>query len=120
MELSLRTPEFAELGAKIVGISCDSEFSHRSWARELGGVAFPLIADFEKSISRNYGVLMEGGFPARATFILNPEGKVCHICVNTADVGRSIAETLRTVEALQLGALTPVEWHRGEPAIPED
>lgn len=120
MELSRRVPDFEALSAKVVGISCDSEFSHRSWARELGGVDFPLVADFEKKVASGFGVLLEGGFPARATFVLDPEGVVRHVTVNPPEVGRSIAELLRTLEALKLGAMTPAEWHRGEPAIEEE
>ncbi len=120
MELERRLPEFEALGFKAVGISCDSEFSHRAWARELGVTELPLAADFEKQISRSYGVLLEGGFPARATIVIDPEGIVRHVSVNPPETGRSIAELLRIAEALKLGAMTPVEWHRGEPTLEED
>lgn len=120
MELSRRIPDFEALKTKVVGISCDSEFSHRSWSREMGGVKFLLVADFEKTVANAFGVLLEGGFPARATFILDDKGVIRHITVNAPEVGRSIAELLRTLEALQLGALTPAEWHRGEPVIDGD
>lgn len=118
-ELSRRAPEFEALGAQILAISCDSEFSHRAWAAELGEVAFPLVADFDKQISRSCGVLLDGGFPARATFILAPGGVLQHLSATSPNVGRSIAELLRLLEALQIGALTPVEWHRGEPTLEE-
>lgn len=120
MELARRLPEFEALGFKVLAISCDSEFSHRAWARELGVEGLPLVADFEKRISLAYGVLLEGGFPARATFVIDPEGIVRHVSVNPPETGRSIAELLRIAEALKLGAMTPVEWHRGEPTLEED
>ena len=119
LELSRRAPEFAALGVQLLGISCDSEFSHRAWAAELGEVAFPLVADFDKAISRDYGVLLEGGFPARATCILDADRVLQHMSATSPNVGRSIAELLRLVEALQIGALTPAEWHRGEPTLEE-
>ncbi|MDR0966633.1 MAG: peroxiredoxin [Myxococcales bacterium] len=119
IELSRRAPEFQALGVQLLGISCDSEFSHRAWTEVLGNVAFPLVADFDKEISRGYGVLLEGGFPARATCILAPDRTLQHLSLNNTNVGRSIAELLRLTEALQLGALLPVEWHRGEPPLVE-
>lgn len=119
IELSRRAPEFEALGVQLLGISCDSEFSHRAWAEQLGEVAFPLVADFDKRISRDFDVLLEGGFPARATCILSPGRELQHLSVTSPNVGRSIAELLRLVEALQIGALTPVEWHRGEPTLEE-
>lgn len=119
VELSRRALEFEALGVQLLAISCDSEFSHRAWAEQLGGVAFPLVADFDKTISRAYGVLLEGGFPARATCILGPDCSLQHLSINAPSVGRSIAELLRLIEALQIGALTPVEWHRGEPTLEE-
>src|SRR5919108_5863639 len=60
--------EFAAAGAEILGVSVDSLESHRSWAEELGGVAYPLLSDEGKKISQAYGVLDEKeGVPLRAT-----------------------------------------------------
>ena len=119
IELARRASEFEALGVQILAISCDSEFSHRAWAQELGGVTFPLVADFEKRVAGAFGVLLEGGFPARATFVLSPGRVLQHMSATSPNVGRSVAELLRLIEALQVGAMTPAEWHRGEPTIDE-
>ena len=54
-------------GTQLVGCSIDSKFSHLAWVNTprnkggLGGIGFPLLADVTKSISKDYGVLIEHG-----------------------------------------------------------
>jgi alkyl hydroperoxide reductase subunit AhpC len=56
---------FNEINASIVGISTDSHHTHLAWVRTprteggLGKMQFPLLGDFSKDISRDYGVLIE-------------------------------------------------------------
>lgn len=74
-------------------------------------VNFPIIADTTLAISRAYGVLNEeDGSTFRATFIIDPEGIVRHVVVNDTNIGRSVDETLRTLQALKTGELCPAEW----------
>src|SRR4029079_19083458 len=60
-----RYEEFQGIGADIIGVSTDSEFSHGAWIktpRDKGGVeglVYPLAADATKTVSRDYGVLIE-------------------------------------------------------------
>ena len=68
----------------------------------LGGLSYPLLADFNKTVSRDYGVLLEdAGIALRGLFIINPEGIVRQITINDLPVGRSVDETLRLVKAFQ-------------------
>jgi peroxiredoxin len=65
----------------IYGVSVDSVYSHGAFAKELGGLPFELIADFERRMVDAWGVRrtdMEGydGVPRRTVFILDPEMKV--------------------------------------------
>jgi peroxiredoxin len=59
-----RLAEFKAIGAEVLGVSVDSQFSHLAWTetpREkggLGGCSYPLVADITKSISSDYGVLI--------------------------------------------------------------
>ena len=55
--------------------------------------------------------------PLRATFIVDPEGIVRWASVNDLSVGRNVDEVLRTLDALQTGALTPCNWKRGEKTL---
>ena len=108
--------EFVAANAAVLGASVDSLESHRSWARELGGLEYPLLADTERALSRAYGVLDEKeNVSLRATFIISPTGIVSYQVVSHVNVGRSVEETLRVVKALRTERLCPSDWQPGEP-----
>jgi peroxiredoxin len=67
--------EFERRGTRVLAVSADSPWSHRAWA-EQRGLSFPLLADFQKEVSRSYGVLREQGFPDRAYFIIDSSGVI--------------------------------------------
>jgi peroxiredoxin 2/4 len=107
--------DFASENAAILGASVDSLDSHRSWAEELGGLDYPLLSDTEKTLSRAYGVLDEKeGVSLRATFIINPARVICYQVVSHVNVGRSVEETLRVLQALRTERLCPSDWKPGE------
>jgi len=59
----------------------DSVFCHQAFDRELGGLPFPLLADFERTMVEAYGVRrddVEGfkGMPNRSIFIVDSEGVI--------------------------------------------
>jgi len=125
---SERMAEFQELNCEVVGVSTDSHFSHLAWintprkAGGLGGLNYPLLADFNKSISRDYGVLLEdAGIALRGLFLVNPEGVVEHQSINNLPVGRSVEETLRLLKAFQFvaehGEVCPANWTPDSPTI---
>lgn len=113
-----RFPDFARLGAAIVGVSVDDVETHRAWAAELGGISYPLLADPTRAACRAYGVLNDADARAyRATIIVSPDGKIAYQVVSPMNVGRSVDETLRVLEALQTGKLCPADWKPGEPTL---
>lgn len=104
-ELSRRMPELRALGAEVVGVSVDDVETHLRWIREaLGEVAFPLVADPDRSIARAYGALLDDGVAARATFVVDPGGVVQSAAFQPPAALRSISELLRVLEALQAAA----------------
>lgn len=110
--------DFKKTGAEVFGISTDSVYSHRTWSKELGELKFPLLSDFHKRISHQYGVLDETeGTAQRGAFIIDPEGKIRWLVVSSDDVGRSVSELLRTLQALQTGKLCPADWKPGDKTI---
>jgi alkyl hydroperoxide reductase subunit AhpC len=107
--------EFRAEEAEVLGVSVDAIETHRSWIDELGGIDYPLLSDSDKTMSRDYGVLIEKeGVSARATFILNPAREVNYLMVSHMNVGRSVEETLRVLKALRTGRLCPAEWRPGQ------
>lgn len=119
--ISKRIEEFEKLGAKVLGVSTDSEFSHKAWINTpvekngLGPVKYPLASDMTGKVSESYGVLIEEeGIALRGLFIIDPEGKIVYSVVHDLNVGRSVGETLRVLQASQSGGLCPVDWQPGE------
>lgn len=112
---SKRIEEFKALNADVLGVSVDSEHSHKAWINgDLGQLNFPLAADLTKKVSDDYGVLIEeAGIALRGLFIINPEGVLQYSVVHDLNVGRSVDETLRVLKALQTGGLCPVDWDEG-------
>lgn len=108
--------QFKELRTQVVGCSTDSQHSHKAWfERDMPEVKFPILADTNHRISRDYGVLLEDqGITLRGTFIIDPKGILQWMTVNALNVGRSVDETLRVLQALQTGGLCPVEWKPGQ------
>ncbi len=111
--------KFKKLNAEVVGVSVDSEHSHKAWVEgPLGKINFPLLSDFHKRMAEEYEVLLEEeGIALRGTFIIDPYGKLRYVVVSDNDVGRSVDETLRVLSALQTGKLCPVEWKPGEKTL---
>jgi peroxiredoxin (alkyl hydroperoxide reductase subunit C) len=120
--------EFKERGVEVVGVSVDSQFSHLAWKNTpvdqggIGNIQYPLVADLNKQISRDYGVLFEGaGVAFRGTFLIDKEGVVKHAVVNDLGLGRNIDEALRMVDALkhheQYGEVCPANWNKGSDAM---
>ncbi len=111
--------EFKRLGAEVVAVSTDSVYSHKAWVENgLGPVKFPMIGDTNHAISEGFGVLLpEKGIALRGTFIIDPHGVVRSAVINDLAVGRSVEETLRTLQAFQTGQLTGCEWKPGKETI---
>jgi alkyl hydroperoxide reductase subunit AhpC len=120
-ELSRRMPELGALGADALAVSVDDLPTHRRWIAEvLGSLAFPLVSDPGRQLVRAYGALLEPeGVAARATFVVDPEGAVRYAAFHDQQVGRSISEIIRVVEALRTGRKAPAEWHPGQPTLGE-
>ncbi|MEK7545452.1 MAG: peroxiredoxin [Patescibacteria group bacterium] len=109
---------FKKLNSVVLGVSTDSAHSHKAWLKELGALKYPLLADTTQKVSSAYGVLNEDeGEAIRGTFIIDPEGLVKYALYHDNNVGRSVKETLRVLEALQTGEKCPVEWNPGEKTL---
>ncbi|MBI9015284.1 MAG: peroxiredoxin [Clostridiales bacterium] len=108
--------KFKALGAEVVGVSVDSEHSHKAWINgDLGPINFPLASDMTKKVSEDYGILIEeAGIALRGLFIINPDGVLQYSVVHDLNVGRSVDETLRVLQALKTGGLCPVDWEEGD------
>ena len=111
--------EFKKLNAEVIAASTDSVYSHKAWSdSSLGKIKFPILGDTNHKVARNFNVLLEDkGIALRGTFIIDPNGVLKSAVVNDLPVGRSVDETLRTLQALQTGKLTGCEWKPGEKTL---
>jgi peroxiredoxin Q/BCP len=69
---------FNKEGAVILGISVDDVESHKKFA-EKHGLPFTLLADTDKKVTKEYGVLKNYGVievARRDTFLIDPQGRV--------------------------------------------
>ena len=67
--------------AVVLGISVDSAESHRRFA-EKHKLNFPLLADTDGTVSRQYGALMDWQvfkMAKRVSFLIGPDGKIRHV-----------------------------------------
>jgi peroxiredoxin (alkyl hydroperoxide reductase subunit C) len=121
--------KFSALKCELLGLSVDSLYSHVAWLRDIERsfgvkVAFPLIEDSAMVIAKAYGMLdssSENSGTVRATYVIDPEGIIRAIVWYPMNVGRSVDELLRLVEALQTSerecALTPEGWRPGDSLV---
>lgn len=134
-------PEFESRNVAVIGCSTDTEFSHNAWLQMprnqggIQGVTYPLVADTNKTVSQRFDVLagefdvdedgdlfVHGEMVAyRGLFLIDKDGIVQHQLVNNMPLGRSIAEALRVVDALQHfeehGEVCPMDWQKGSEAM---
>lgn len=74
-----------ERGAVVLGVSADSVASHLNFANKFK-LPFPLLADEDKTMIKDYGVLVEKSMFGkkflgikRSSFLINPEGRIAKI-----------------------------------------
>ena len=126
--------EFKSRGCELVACSTDTEQSHWGWLQMskseggIKGITYPIIADTDKTISANFGVLFgeyeldehdnmcaTGPMIAlRGLFLIDKHGVVQHQLVNNFPLGRNVDEALRMIDALQHfeenGEVCPANW----------
>lgn len=86
-----------------LGVSVDSKFCHAGWAQSLGGVSFPLLADFHPkgALARSVGLYLEdAGITDRATVIIDASGVVRHASSVSPSGERDIEELAALCEAV--------------------
>ena len=74
--------ELNKVSARIFGVSVDTFFAQKAWA-DSQNLNFPLLSDFNKQVTNQYGVLnpdMIGlkGIAKRAVFVIDKAGTIRH------------------------------------------
>ncbi len=127
---SKKVEEFKKRNAQLIGVSVDSQYTHLAWVNTpraeggLGGIDYPLVADLNKQIAKDYDVLLDDGIALRGLFLIDKDGVVQHQLVNNLPLGRNVDEAIRILDALQFveenGEVCPANWTPGEKSMKPD
>ncbi|MDE3269100.1 MAG: peroxiredoxin [Pseudomonadota bacterium] len=123
--------EFRKLNTEVIAVSVDSKFSHYAWLNTpkskggIEGITYPLVSDLNKTIARDYDVLVQdAGVALRGAFLIDKEGIVRHQTVNDLPLGRNVDEFIRITQALQHfeehGEVCPANWQEGKTSMRPD
>jgi peroxiredoxin len=121
-DLAHHYEEFQKMGVEVCGVSTDTVFTHKAWhdhSPAIAKVHYPLIADPTSLITRSFGVYIEEeGLARRGTFIIDPDGILQAYEVHANNIGRSVTELIRKIEAAQFvrehgGEVCPANWKPG-------
>ena len=136
--------DFKSKNCAVVACSTDTEQSHWGWLQMekskggIKGITYPIIADTDKTISINFGVLsghyeldenenMHATGPMialRGLFLIDKNGVIQHQLVNNFPLGRNVDEALRMVDALEHfeenGEVCPANWSKGKESMKEN
>ncbi len=76
--------EFERRDAQVLGISTDVVHSQEAWAKSMGGLSYPLLADNWPYgyAAAQYGILRGDGLVQRSIFIVDKAGKIAYIDVH--------------------------------------
>lgn len=120
---------FQAIECDLLGLSIDSVFSHIAWVRNIEEkfdveIPFPIIEDLSMQVAHAYGMVQPGASDTsavRAVFVIDPKGILRAMLYYPMSNGRSVAEILRLVKAIQTSDLhkvaTPEGWTPGAKVI---
>lgn len=121
-DLADKYEEFKNINCEIYSVSCDTHYVHKAWhdaSKTIQKIQYPMLADPTGALARSFDVMIEeDGVAERASFIVNPEGKIVAYEVIAGNVGRNADELFRRVQALQFVAqhgdeVCPAKWKPG-------
>ncbi|WP_338430632.1 peroxiredoxin [Synechococcus elongatus] len=91
---------FQEAGAVVLGVSSDSVESHQRFAKKYN-LPFQLLSDEGDRLRQSYGVPKTlFVIPGRVTYVIDKEGKVCHIFDSLLNAQAHIQESLNILRSL--------------------
>ena len=130
--------QFADRGAKVIGLSVDPVKSHGKWAQDIQNVSghkvnYPIIGDTELKVAKLYDMLpadagdsSEGRTPAlnapvRTVFVIGPDKRIKLTLAYPMTTGRNFDEIIRVLDSMLLTSeykvATPADWKQGDEVI---
>jgi len=114
------------LGAEVISVSTDTAFVHKAWHDQspmIKKIKYPMLADPARRVCRSFGTLIiEEGLSLRATFLIDPQGVVKAFEFHDNNIGRSVEEIIRKIEAAKYvaehkGEVCPMNWKPGQKTL---
>ena len=91
--------EFADVGARRLGISADPVARQQKFS-DKHGFDFPLLSDVDQSIAKRFGVRRPGPlFNRRMTFVIDRDRTVLHVISSETDMDKHADVALATLRA---------------------
>lgn len=127
--LAREAEQFDKRDCALMALSIDTLFSHFAWLRLIRDrfgveVRFPVIEDPTMVIAGAYGMAAPGdpdSWGVRSTYFIDPSGVIRAMTCYPPNIGRSVPEMLRVLDALQAAddtaALAPANWTKGDPLL---
>jgi len=85
----------------VLGISCDSHFSHGEFSARIAA-PFPLLSDIHRTVCQQYGVWEEArNVPYRSSFVIDARGILRWAQVGDRHMVRDGTELLRVVDQVK-------------------
>lgn len=118
--------EFKKMGAEVMSVSTDTKYVHKAWhdtSPFIGAIKYPMAADPNGAFCRIMETYIENeGMSLRGTFIVDPEGKLISSDIHSNDIGRSIGEIIRKLQAAIYvrehdGEVCPASWKPGKETL---
>jgi alkyl hydroperoxide reductase subunit AhpC len=120
-EFGRRNADFQDRDAQVLGVSIDNEYVHLAWRKshpDLKALPFPMLSDLKRELATALGILhRQEGVALRATFIVDPQDVIRYVDVTDLNVGRSVDEVVRVLDALQTDELCPCNWKKGDKTL---
>jgi len=92
---------FKDLGAEVIGISSDSQSSHRDFAQK-HHLPFVLLSDADGSVRKAYGVKKTLGlFAGRVSFVIDKKGIIRHVFSSQTRATAHVGEALTILKSIE-------------------
>jgi peroxiredoxin Q/BCP len=92
---------FSDVGAEVLGVSSDSEASHKAFAEKYR-LPFSLLSDPGAKVRKAYGVPATLGLlPGRVTFVIDKEGVIRHAFNSQINPTKHVDEALEVLKGLR-------------------
>ena len=125
-DLAEHYEELKGMDVEVYAVSTDSHFVQKAWhaeSEQVGKVNYYMLGDSTGQLTNNFQNMRPGAGQAdRATFLVDPEGKIQYIEQTAEGIGRDASELVRKVKAAQYvaahpGEVCPAKWEEGEDTL---